>query len=89
MVGHANIQTTTRYVGVLEKEKEKAAKANKKGEKKSGGFDVDLKSGGGLMEMMGGFTVLRLTSLMGAANVKVTKEQLLGINAQLLQIPKP
>ena len=27
--------------------------------------------------------------LMGAANVKVTKEQLLGLNAQLNQIKKP
>ena len=43
----------------------------------------------GMMEMMGGFTVLRLCSLMGAANVKVTKEQLLGLNAQLNQIKKP
>ena len=43
-------------------------------DKKSGGFDVDLSSGGGLMEMMGSFTVLRLVSLMGAAGVKMTKE---------------
>ena len=43
----------------------------------------------GLMKMMGGFTVIRLTSLMGAANVKITKEQLLALNAQLNQIPKP
>ena len=41
-----------------------------------------------MMKMMGGFTVLRLTSLLGAANVKFTKEQLLGLNAQLNQIPK-
>ncbi len=42
-----------------------------------------------MMQMMGGFTVLRLCSLMGAANVKVTKEQLLGLNAQLNRIKKP
>ena len=42
----------------------------------------------GLMKMMGGFTVIRLTSLLGAANVKFTKEELLGINAQLNQIPR-
>ncbi|MBR3794666.1 MAG: glycoside hydrolase family 2 protein [Clostridia bacterium] len=41
-----------------------------------------------LMQMMGGFTVVRLMSLMGAANVKVTKEQLLGLNAMLNQIKK-
>ena len=42
----------------------------------------------GLMKMMGGFTVIRLTSLMSAANVKFTKEELLAINAQLNQIPR-
>ncbi len=42
-----------------------------------------------MMKMLGGFTVLRLTSLLGAANIKFTKEQLLGLNAQLNQIKKP
>ena len=42
----------------------------------------------GLMSMLGGFTVLRLTSLMGSANVSITKEDLLAINAMLNQIPK-
>jgi len=37
---------------------------------------------------MCGFTILRLTSLLGAANVKITKEQLLELNAQLNRIPK-
>ena len=44
--------------------------------------------GEGLMKMMGGFTVIRMTSLMGAANINITKEQLLGLNAMLNQIPK-
>ena len=35
-----------------------------------------------------GFTVIRLTSLMGAANVSFTKEQPLALNAQLNQIKK-
>ena len=43
---------------------------------------------GPMMQMMGGFTVLRLTKLMGAANVDFTKEQLLGLNAQLNKIKK-
>ena len=43
---------------------------------------------GPMMQMMGGFTVLRLTKLMGAANVEFTKEQLLGLNAQLNRIKK-
>ena len=69
----------------------KKMNANKKdkGEKKSGGFDVDLSSGGGLMEMMGSFTVLRLSSMMGMANVSFTKEELLKMNKQLNRIRKP
>lgn len=65
--------------------------ANKKNlsEKKSGGFDVDLKADGGLMQMMGGFTVLRLTSMMGMMNVDFTKEELLKMNKQLNRIRKP
>ena len=43
----------------------------------------------GMMQMMGGFTVLRLTSLLGTANIQFTKEDLLGLNALLNQIKKP
>ncbi len=50
------------------------------------GFDIDPTA---MMKMMEGFTVLRLTSLMSAANVNFTKEQLLGLNAQLNKIKKP
>ncbi len=64
--------------------------ANKKdSDKKSGGFDVDLSAGGGLMEMMGSFTVLRLTSMMGMANISFTKEELLKMNKKLNKIKKP
>ncbi len=66
--------------------------ANKKGEKKGekkGGFKIDLKSSGGLMQMMGSFTVLRLTSMIGMANVSFTKEELLKFNRQLNRIRKP
>lgn len=41
-----------------------------------------------MMKMMGGFTVLRLTSLMGTMNGKFTKEQLLELNEKLNQIRK-
>ena len=67
----------------------KKMNAGKKGEKKSGGFDVDLKGGSGLMEMMGGFTVLRLSSMLGMANISFTKEELLKLNKQLNRIRKP
>ena len=55
----------------------------------SGGFEVDLKSGSGLMQMLGGFTVLRLTSMMGMMNVSFNKEELLKMNRKLNRIKKP
>ena len=42
-----------------------------------------------LMQMMGGFTVLRLTSMLGMMNINMTKEQLLDLNAQLNKIKAP
>ena len=44
---------------------------------------------GTMMQMMGGFTVLRMIGLMGALDVKMTKEEMLELNAQLNQIKKP
>ena len=72
-------------------DKKQAENENKKakGDGKSGGFDIDFSGGGGLMEMMGSFTVLRLTSMMGMANVSFTKEELLKMNKQLNRIRKP
>jgi len=56
------------------------------GKMKAAGFEVNAE----MMSMMNGFTVLRLFTLMGGMmDVKFTKEQLLGINMQLNQIPKP
>lgn len=40
-----------------------------------------------MMKMLGSFTVLRLTSLLGATNVNLTKEQLLDMNEKLNAIP--
>ena len=52
---------------------------------KAMGFELNAD----MMAMMGGFTALRLFTLMGGMmDVKFTKEQLLGLNAQLNQIPK-
>ena len=80
------------FVGVGLKLKKKM-NANKKktgdGEKKSGGFDVDLKNGGGIMEMLGSFTILRLTSMIGMMNISFTKEELLKMNKKLNRIRKP
>jgi beta-galactosidase len=41
------------------------------------------------MEMMGGFTVLRLTSMVAMANISFTKEELLKMNRKLNRIKKP
>ena len=63
--------------------------AGKKDKTKNSGFDVDLSAGSGLIEMMSGFTVLRLTSMMAMTNVSFTKEELLKLNKQLNKIKKP
>ena len=41
-----------------------------------------------MMQMLGGFTFLRLSGMLGMMGINFTKEQLLGINAQLNQIKK-
>ena len=73
----------------IKKKMDENKKPAEDGEKKGGGFNVDLKSIKGLGKMMGGFTVLRMTSMMGMANVSFTKEELLKINDQLNKIRKP
>ena len=52
-------------------------------EKKEGQEGANLDS---LITMMGSFTVLRLTTLLGAGHVEVTKEQLLDLNDKLNKI---
>ena len=42
-----------------------------------------------MMQMMGGFTLLRLSGMMGTMGVNLTKEDLLDLNAMLNQIKKP
>ena len=67
-------------------------RAGKKGkDKKAGGFEFNAKdaAGSGLMDMMGGFSVLRLSSMMGMMNISFTKEELLKLNRQLNRIKKP
>ena len=76
---------------MLKRMMDKNNKKSKNGGKKSGGFEVNLKDGApsGLMDMMGGFSVLRLTSMMGMMNLSFTKEELLKYNKQLNRIKKP
>ena len=42
----------------------------------------------GVMDMIGGFTVLRFTGMLGMRNVTFTKEELLKMNRQLNKIKK-
>ena len=62
----------------------KGLSGGKKGEKKAAGFELSED----MMQMMGGFTLLRLTSMMGMMNVSFTKEELLKLNKKLNRIKK-
>jgi len=63
----------------------KAMSGGKEGKPSAAGFEVS----DGLMKMLGGFTVLRLTGMLGMMNVSFTKEELLKMNRQLNRIRKP
>ena len=73
----------------MKKKMDANKKPGEKGEKKGGGFSIDMKSVSNMGQMLGSFTVLRLTSMMGMANISFTKEELLKMNAQLNKIRKP
>ncbi len=65
----------------------KAMSKGKDGEKaKPAGFDIDMKE---VMGMIGGFTVLRMSSMSGMMGLTFTKEELLEYNRQLNKIKKP
>lgn len=59
-----------------------------KGKAGGGGMADMMPAGDGLMQMLGGFSILRLSSLMSMAGLTFTKEQLLDINAKLNKIKK-
>lgn len=56
-----------------------------KGKKKANKSDMS----GGMMKMLEGFTVLRLTSMLGIKNITFTKKELLDMNRKLNKIRKP
>ncbi len=65
----------------------KAMGGGKDGEKaKPAGFDIDMKE---VMGMIGGFSVLRMSSMSGMMGLTFTKEELLKYNRQLNKIRKP
>ncbi len=65
----------------------KAMDANKKDGKKSEAMGFELSDE--MMQMMGGFTVLRMSSMASMMNLSFTKEELLEYNRQLNKIKKP
>ena len=66
--------------------KKKMSENTPKGEKsKAAGFELT----DDMMKMMGGFTVLRLTSMTSMINISFTKEELLKANKELNKIKKP
>ena len=62
----------------------KSRKGGKDKRKSAAGF----KMGGNMMEMLGGFTLLRMMNMIGMLDLKVTKEQLLSVNRKLNRIKK-
>lgn len=52
------------------------------------GSKVEMATNGNLMEMMGSFTLLRLTGMLGMMGVELSKEDLLTLNKKLNQIEK-
>ena len=75
--------------GVIIKMKSGKKKGGQKEEKKEGGFSIDPSMFNNLMAMMSSFTILRMSSMMGMANISFTKDQLLKMNKQLNRIRKP
>ena len=73
----------------MKKKMDESKKDEEKGEKKGGGFSFKMKDIGNFSQMLGGFTVLRMTSMLGMVNVSFTKEELLALNSQLNKIKAP
>ncbi len=53
------------------------------------GFSLDMKTMGGMMDLVGSFTVLRMTGMVGMIGISFTKDELLSLNAQLNKIKAP
>ena len=86
-MGPAQTLTTLPSLGLMKQFSGMMGGKGKKGKKMEAmGFEI----GPEMMSMMGGFTVLRLFTLMGGMmDMNFTKEQLLELNAKLNKIKKP
>ena len=68
----------------------KSTKKKDEGEKKNGGgLPGGMKPSKELLQMAGAFTPLRVANLLGALEVRFTKEELLALNAKLNKIKAP
>ena len=67
----------------------KSMKKNKEKGSEGGGDFAGFEMNESMMQMMGGFTLLRLTSLVGMLNISFTKEELLKLNKKLNRIRQP
>ena len=74
-------------LGLAKKVKKGMKSKNKGGEKKGAGFEFKME--GPMMDMLGGFTILRMSGMMGMVGVELTKEDLLKLNKKLNRIKKP
>jgi beta-galactosidase len=81
----ATVRGKLLFMGLMGKFMGKKGKNGEAPKMEAMGFEINAD----MMAMMGGFTVLRLFTLMGGMmDVKFTKEQLLDLNAQLNKIKK-
>ena len=82
------IQGKMLFMGLMAKfmaKKDKGDKGDKGDKPGFGGFEMN----DSMMQMLGGFTVLRLSGMLGMVGVELTKEELLALNAKLNKIKKP
>ena len=63
----------------------KKGKGGEKSEKKGGSFELS----GDMMQLVGGFTILRASGMVGMVGINLTREDLLKLNAKLNKIKAP
>lgn len=70
---------------LMKQMKKDSGKDGKKSEKKGGSFKLN----GDMMQMVGGFTILRASGMVGMVGINLTREDLLTLNAKLNKIKAP
>ncbi|MBQ7005822.1 MAG: glycoside hydrolase family 2 protein [Clostridia bacterium] len=81
--------TTVSFVLMLLKKFKATKKGDGEKKKEGGGLPGGMKPSKELLQMAGAFTPLRIANLIGAMEVKFTKEELLALNAKLNKIKAP